>query len=430
MKYLWSDQVILRLNVIRIVSYYCLLLSVFASIPRTLISQTLQDENLVVIAVLDILPRNVSADETAVITEMVRHELLKTGVYKLVEKQRLKDVVAEQTFQQLGLTQEALAVQLGQLLNVEKVFLGTLGMIDDRRFFALRIVNVETGQVEASAMERGFTVKEFDQVVISAVRVLRNLPPLERSVTAWDAGSTKSERYLIVYAGPNVGNIKEFHAESIFRSGPNAPEPIWQSYAPEAKSKYSFPGFGLKFGTWKRWYGGDFQISILSHHVPPQTIPYDNEGFIFIPDSTIIPEGGVYFPVKISELTIPNNFLKMFSLGFGGIFYVQMPFNTFLPYAGIGISLLMNKATSDYPGPGSHALQIDGDPLNSTSLGWALHLPIGAKLKISNNKLLFMEFRFSRHYFSYVSSSGFQREKDKFILETFQFLIGTGWIFR
>jgi len=414
-------------NVIRIVSYYCLLLSVFATIPRTLISQTLQDEDLVVIAVLNILPQNVSADEAAVMTELVRHELLKTGVYKLLEKQRLEDVVSEQKFQQLGLTQEALAVQLGQLLNVEKVFLGTLGMIDDRRFFTLRIVNVETGQVEASAMERGFTVKEFDQVVISAVRVLRNLPPLERSVTAWNAGSTKSERYLIVYAGPNVGNIKEFHAESIFRSGPNAPEPIWQSYAPEAKSKYSFPGFGLKFGTWKRWYGGDFQISILSHHVPSQTVPYDNKGYIYIPE---LPEGERFVEANISELTIPDNFLKLFSLGFGGNFYVHMPSNTFLPYGGVGLSLLMNKVTSDYPGPGSHALQIEGDPLNSTSLGWAWHLPIGAKLKISNNKLLFMEFRVSRHHFSFVSSSAFQREKDKFTLETFQFLIGTGWIFQ
>jgi len=413
-------------RLIRIVTYYCILLYVIAAIPRTLYSQNLHDQDLIVVAVLDIVPQNVPSDEAAVMTELVRHELLKTGIYKLVEKQRLDDVVAEQVFQKSGLTQEALAVKLGQLLNAEKVFLGTLGQMKDTRFFSIRIVNVETGHVEASAMERGFTTIESDQVVINAIRALRNLPPLERSVTAWDEGTNNSERYLILYAGHNIGNIKDFHAESIFKSGPNAPNPLWQSYAPEAKSESSFPGFGLKFGMWKRWFGGDFQISFLSHRVLPQTVTYDNKGFVYVPE---LPEGERFVPANISELTVPDNFLKMLSLGFGGNFYVHMPYNRFLPYAGIGVSLLMNKVTSDYPGPGSHALNIEGDPLNSTSMGWALEFPIGAKLKVFNNKLLFMEFRVSRHHFSYVSSSAFQREKDKFTLESFHFLIGTGWIF-
>ena len=412
---------------IKIVIYYCLLLSVFAVIPRTLISQTLQKEDIVVVAVLDILPQNISTDEASIMTELIRHELLKTGLYKLVEKQCLADVIAEQTFQKSGLTQEALAVRLGQLLNVEKVFMGTLSMIENNRFLSLRIVNVETGQVEASAMERGFTFIESDHIVTNAVRVLRDLPPIERSITAWDTGSNKSEKYIILYLGPNIGNIKDFHAESIFKTGPNAPDPIWESYAPEATSKNSFPAFGLKFGILKKWFGGDIQISMLSHHVPPQTVPYDNKGYVYVPE---LPEGERFIPANISELTIPNNFLKMFSLGFGGNCYVHVPFNSFLPYGGIGVSLLMNKVTSDYPGPGSHALNIEGDPLNSTSLGWAWHLPIGAKIKIFNNMMLFCEFRVSRHHFSYVSSSAFQREKDKFTLETFQFLIGTGWIFR
>ena len=54
----------------RIVTYYCILLYVIAAIPRTLFSQDLNDEDLIVVAVLDIVPQNVPPDEAAVMTEI------------------------------------------------------------------------------------------------------------------------------------------------------------------------------------------------------------------------------------------------------------------------------------------------------------------------------------------------------------------------
>ncbi|UCH63822.1 MAG: hypothetical protein JSU77_05090 [Fidelibacterota bacterium] len=362
-------------------------------------------------------------------TELLRDELLKSGAYKLVEKQRLDEVIEEQTFQQLGVTQEELAVQLGKLLNVKKVFLGTLGKIQDVRFLSVRIVNVETGQVEVSAIERGFSARDANRAVIQVVRALRGLPPLEESIAAWTTGTSKSVRYWMAYAGVNAGNVVDFHAESAFKSGPIPGQPIWSGNAAEVKSAASFPGLGLRIGAWRRWFGGDLEISAVSHNTVAQKVFYDIQGYIWMPVEKI------WYPVVLDTLDIPDNFQRMFSLGFGGNFYIHTPSELAQPYVGFGASLLMNRVKSEQPGPGSYALIVqglapEGEELNSTSLGWAFQIPFGIKVPVSKTTFAYVEFRVARHFFDYVSSDVFQKEKDRFTLQTFQFLLGIGRTFR
>ena len=142
-----------------------------------------------------------------------------------------------------------------------------------------------------------------------------------------------------------------------------------------------------------------------------------------------MPDQEIWYGVYLDTLDLPNKFQRMFSLGFGGNFYIHLPAKLVQPYVGLGASLLMNKVTSDYPGPGNLALGIEGEPLNSTSLGWALQLPIGIKLPVSETDFLYLEFRAARHFFNIVSGDAFQREKDWFTLQTFQFLLGIGRTF-
>lgn len=397
--------------------------------PQFLLAGVSQGDSMIVIAVLDLLPQNVPPGEAAMMTELLRDELLKSGAYKLVEKQRLDEVIEEQTFQQLGATQEELAVQLGRLLNASKVTLGTLGMIQDVRFLSVRMVNVETGLVEASAIERGFSARDADQAVIRVVRSLRGLPPLEGSLDAWTTGTSKMVRYWMVYTGANVGSVVDFHAESAFKSGPIPGQPIWSSNAAEVKSVASFPGLGLRVGAWKRWFGGDLEISALSHNTVAQKVFYDMEGFIWMPDEKI------WYPVVLDTLDIPDKFQRLFSLGIGGNFYIHIPSKLAQPYVGFGASLLMNKVKSEQPGPGSYALIVqglatEGEKLNSTSLGWAFQIPFGVKVPVSKTTFVYLEFRVARHFFYYVSSDVFQRESDRFTLQTFQLLLGTGRMFR
>jgi|GEM_PF-2024492 len=400
---------------------------IYTSVPQVFCAVVPQEDIRAVVAVLDLKPENVSKGEAAVVTELLRDELLKSGLFKMVEKQRIEDVVAEQAFQQKGLTQDERIVQLGQLLNVRKVFLGTLGKIQDVRFLTVRMVDVETGRVEVSAKEQDFSAREADQAVIRIVRTLRGLPPIEYPLDISSPGISKMVRYSMVYTGWNVGSMVNFHAESVLENGPEGSGiPIWRGNSPEVNSVASFPNLGLRLGAWKKWFGGDLEISALSHNTPAQSVHYDMQN----PSYVWLPVERIFYPVELDTLNLPEKFLRMFSLGFGGNFYIHIPSKRVQSYVGIGASLLMNKVVSNHPGPGNYALNIQGEKLNSTSLGWAIHFPLGIKVPVSNTVFIYLEFRVAQHYFSYVSGDIFQEERDKFTLQTFQLLLGTGRIFR
>jgi TolB-like protein len=99
------------------------------------------------IAVSDLEPQGVSASDAAVIADMLRGELVKTGEVNVLERQNMQKVMAEQAFQQTGCTSAECAVKLGKLLNVNKIVTGSVGKLGDMYFVNVRIVDVETASM-------------------------------------------------------------------------------------------------------------------------------------------------------------------------------------------------------------------------------------------------------------------------------------------
>ncbi|HIM83029.1 MAG TPA: hypothetical protein EYM55_00200 [Candidatus Marinimicrobia bacterium] len=255
------------------------------------------------------------------------------------------------------------------------------------------------------------------QIPIQQRALFENSTPLEAQEKADEV------KYWVFYVGPNIGSLTEFRAESAFKSGPRPGQPLWEATVPETKSVASVPRIGMRLGVWKKYFGGDIDINLLNHYTPAQTVFYDTEGYIYLA------EEDVYYPVSPDSVTLPDRFLKMLSFGFGGNVYLLGPsFDRVQPYVGLGASLLMNQVTSDYPGPGSFALGLEGENLNSTSMGWALEFPIGIRIKAWETTFMFLEFRAARHFFSFVSSDAFQKENDDVTLQTFNIILGIGKI--
>lgn len=373
-------------------------------------------------AVLNITAQNVPAAEAALMTEFIKNELLNAGTYSIVEKQRLDAVISEQSFQHFGLTEAEFAVELGKILSVNTIFIGTLGMIRNDRILAVRMVNVETGQIIKSVIEREFSARDASFAARRAVQALLGLAIDEIAPEILIETRSDVGRYIMLYSGWSLGSILDYDAQSVFESGPVPNEPIWSGLAAEVQAHPRFPGVGLRLGAWRRWFGGDVEISALSYTTPRQNVYYDMSGFIRVDDQ--------WYPVYLDTLELPENFQRIFALGFGGNFYINIPSKIVQPYLGVGASLLMNRVTSDFPGPGNVALELDGVPLNSTSLGWAGQLLIGFKYPLADQKFVYVEFRPARHLFSIVSGDGFQRERDQFTLQSFQLVVGYGFLLR
>jgi curli biogenesis system outer membrane secretion channel CsgG len=81
------------------------------------------------IAVLDFDGDGVSQSETRTLTNRLRDEMFKTGVYIVLERGKMDEVLKEQGFQQVGCITSECAVQVGRMLGVQQMVAGRIGYI-------------------------------------------------------------------------------------------------------------------------------------------------------------------------------------------------------------------------------------------------------------------------------------------------------------
>jgi len=109
----------------------------------------------IALAVLDFEGKQVDQIKTEAVTDLLRTELFNTGSFKVIERQRIVQIIEEQKFQASGMTDTDRAVEIGRLLNVEKIMIGTVTKLGYTYIINTRIVDVQSGAVIlAEAIER------------------------------------------------------------------------------------------------------------------------------------------------------------------------------------------------------------------------------------------------------------------------------------
>ncbi len=114
------------------------------------------------IAVTDLDAQGISASDAAVIADMLRNEMVRTGRFNVVEKTNMQKILAEQAFQQTGCTNQDCAVKIGKLLNVHRIIVGSFGKLMGQHILTVRVVAVETGKIIMGDMVKGGTVEEME----------------------------------------------------------------------------------------------------------------------------------------------------------------------------------------------------------------------------------------------------------------------------
>lgn len=108
------------------------------------------EQNKINIAVSDFAGKNVSAADASIVADFMRTELVKSGKYNVVDKSNMDKILAEASFQQSGCTESDCAVQLGKILNVKKIIVGTLSKLEGIYYITTNFVDVQTGKIEGS----------------------------------------------------------------------------------------------------------------------------------------------------------------------------------------------------------------------------------------------------------------------------------------
>ena len=99
------------------------------------------------IAVLDFKSNGISISEASSISEKLRTELFNNSDYRVVERDKLEAILEEKGLMQSGIVSDKNIVNVGGLIGVDRIVVGTINKIGKLYSLSARIVKVETGEI-------------------------------------------------------------------------------------------------------------------------------------------------------------------------------------------------------------------------------------------------------------------------------------------
>ncbi len=122
------------------------ILSVMLLLSSSAVGEESQKKPL--IALNSLLAQGITEHEAVTLTDVLRNELINTGKFQVMERGQMEEILKEQAFQMSGTCDEAAClVEMGQLLGIEQLFAGTIGMVGKAYSINVRIISVQTGKI-------------------------------------------------------------------------------------------------------------------------------------------------------------------------------------------------------------------------------------------------------------------------------------------
>jgi TolB-like protein len=122
------------------------------------------------IAVLDLGAMGINPVESAALTDRLRSELVNTREFRVIEREKMVEILTEQGFQQSGCTSDECAVEIGKLLNIQQICAGSVARVGSLYTLTLRLISVESGQILATVTDDCSC--PIEQVLTSSLRIL------------------------------------------------------------------------------------------------------------------------------------------------------------------------------------------------------------------------------------------------------------------
>lgn len=123
----------------------------------------------------------VSADEASTIADIFRGKMVLSKKYQVLERSKMSAILSEQSFQKTGCTESECAVQLGKLLNMEKMMYGTVSKLGGKYYIIINVVNIETAQVENNVTKNVDSFDYIEQAMSDTVAHLEGRSVPERT---------------------------------------------------------------------------------------------------------------------------------------------------------------------------------------------------------------------------------------------------------
>jgi TolB-like protein len=151
------------------------------------------------LAVMDFRADGLSQCSAQRISELIRTEIINTGVYTVIERNQMDMVLKEQGIQQTGALSDEYAIKVGELLSAQKILIGTAMKLGSSIIISGRIVDIEKGVAEFGAQQ---SAADEDELLEATALFCKKLTGQSSHTTK--IASTKKYRETIKPAENNV----------------------------------------------------------------------------------------------------------------------------------------------------------------------------------------------------------------------------------
>lgn len=117
-----------------------------------LVSAASKEAVVPMVAVLPLTSATLDKGALDGLSNSLGSELLQTGKFRVMERSQMDQILKEQGFQQSGVCDaDQCALEMGKLLSVDQLVLGSVGKVGNTYTLNARLVKVGTGEVVRSA---------------------------------------------------------------------------------------------------------------------------------------------------------------------------------------------------------------------------------------------------------------------------------------
>ena len=114
------------------------------------------------VAVMDFQVENLAASEGRLIVDLLSSALASRQVFRVLERSQRDAILKEIEFSVSGCAEESCQLKAGRLLAADRIVVGSLGRVGGRYILNAKLLQVETGEVAATAYQ---VFKSLDELV-------------------------------------------------------------------------------------------------------------------------------------------------------------------------------------------------------------------------------------------------------------------------
>lgn len=350
----------------------------------------------------------------AIVSERLTTRIIKLRKLGIVERSLLEKVMEELKLQATGAIDSSSAKELGKLLGVEAIVVGSLMATQDGRVeINARLIKTETAEAIVASnvtIERDWAEEEVEGAPPERVPP-RYVVPVRRAPTGprfsffdvlYGLGRPKINlKFKNTYA--NIECVELGITSSLTGSYKSI---SWENLTSGGSGPFAFRIGG--FGQYA--LGGEFEFSYETNNIKKQQTTWKVND---------IQRGTFNFN--------SDDYLTVKSLIMSGDLLVRIPGKEVNPYFGVGFGLSLNFINLPYVYGLTTTTSYLSKPTDDTGLGFVVRFPVGLRFRIAELGSLFTEARYQIH--SVFFDRDIKYESDSITLSGFRFLFGMSFLF-